>query len=213
MRWLDTTAEDVHTHAISFWSEHREELQRNEFWADRIKSLKDDPAARLNLALDNLPLPSAFREAMVALRAIIRNQRKEGQQWHSSLEKLYRLAAYDSFGLDYAPRLKQPGHNVFETVPGMVVQDLAFTYRKLGYEHLRLLTATDVKWLVEAWGEPYHHTTLNELHRTVWDEYESKMIERQRMEESSLSTLLHQDFRIQTTSKQPKKQRKRWEFW
>ncbi|MGE0434029.1 MAG: hypothetical protein AB7S36_17370 [Planctomycetota bacterium] len=49
----------------------------DEFWADAIRKLKDKPQERLAMALRHLPLPAAFREAAVALRALIRAKQKE----------------------------------------------------------------------------------------------------------------------------------------
>ena len=59
--------------------------------------------------------------------------------------------------LDYAFRLKEPGFNVTEAVPGRQVCKLPFTYNDLGYRELTLLKKTDWKWLVEIWGEPKSH--------------------------------------------------------
>ena len=78
--------------------------------------------------------------------------------------------------LDYAPRLKEPGINVMEAIPGRGLRGLSYSYSALGYSELSLLNKTDVKWLQEAWGEPQRHSTLNELHRDVWDEYENRLI-------------------------------------
>ena len=46
------------------------------FWADAIKGTQADPAARFAMAKRHLPLPTAFREAAIALRAMIRAKRK-----------------------------------------------------------------------------------------------------------------------------------------
>ena len=57
--WYKTESDsEAENHAIDFWSRHREQLQAGEFWADRIKKLRGEPAKRLELALENLPLNS-----------------------------------------------------------------------------------------------------------------------------------------------------------
>ena len=63
-------------------------------------------------------------------------------------------------------------------MPGKLLKSLPFTYSELGYKKLELLNKTDCKWLVEAWGEAQIHSTLNQLHKNVWDEYENKLIEK-----------------------------------
>ena len=74
-----------------FWQQHRADIESGTFWADRIKTLKDLPVERLKLALDNLPLPGAFREAAVATRSIIRAKRKANEQYEQELQVLYWL--------------------------------------------------------------------------------------------------------------------------
>ena len=72
-------------------------------------------------------------------------------------------------------RLKEPGYNVVESVPGKKLKGLPFSYKSLGYTKLELLNKTDIKWLSELWGEPEEHTTLHEMHNDVWREYEGKL--------------------------------------
>ena len=158
----------------------REDLDAGEFWADRIKRYRTDAQVRLRLALEYLPLPAAFREASVALRSIIRTKRKEKQPYEEELAFLYWLAAICSFSVPYAEKLKEPGYNVIESMPGTVIRNLPFEYRILGYRNLELLNTTDRKWIVEVWGDPERHSTLHEIHRSVWDAYEEKLIKLRR---------------------------------
>jgi hypothetical protein len=156
-----------------------------QFWADRIKHFLNEPNKRLQIALENLPLPRAFREASMAIRAIIRSKRKSGESHKEELNILYWLAAWNSFMLPYANRLKEPGFNVIASIPKKLLQSLPVDYHKLGYEKLELLNKTDKKWLVELWGYPDTHTTFNQIYRHIWDEYEDKLI-RQRQAERNV---------------------------
>jgi len=179
--WLNTESDaEARARAERFWAQLGSDIESGEFWADRIKQVRDQPDKRLHLALENLPLPGAFREAAIAVRALIRQKQKAGDPPNEELAMLYWLAALRSFMLDYAPRLQQPGFNVVEAMPGKVLRSLSFSYRELGYENLELLNKTDVKWIREAWGEPDSHTTLAVLHREVWEEYESKLLAEQK---------------------------------
>ena len=175
--WIDT-ANDAEASARSreFWSSMRADLDAGAFWADRIKGFRQDAQKRLQLALRNLPLPAAFREAAVALRSLIRAKRKTKQAYEEELAFLYWVAAIDSFSVPYSARLREPGFNVIESMPGAVIRNLPFDYDRLGHEQLALLNATDRKWIIERWGEPKAHSTLHELHRTVWVEYEEKLL-------------------------------------
>ena len=174
------TAKDQESESFSsaFWERHREDLASGRFWFDRIAAVREDPAARLRLALENLPLPAAFREAAIATRALIRERRRVKAPYSQELALLYWLAAVASFSVPYSDRLQGPGYNVLEATPGEVLRGLTFSYAELGYERLTLLNKTDAKWIVDAWGEPWQHTTLHVIHAATWAKYEDRAIAR-----------------------------------
>ena len=176
MKWLDTA--DIQSSTVTqavFWDKLRSDLQNGTFWADRIKQFRDQPTERLRLAIENLPLPAAFREAAIATRALIREQIKRGEDFKEELTLLYWLAAVNSFLIPYSEVLKEPGYNVIQTIPGKTIKSLPFTYSELGYEQLTLLKKTDVKWIEKAWGTPSSHSTLNKMHIDLWREFEEKL--------------------------------------
>jgi hypothetical protein len=143
-------------------------LESGEFWADALGKLTDDPRERLKMAKHHLPLPAAFREAAISLRAIIRQNRKQETDYRPALEELYHLAAIWSFCLPYAPRLQQPGYNVLARVPFAEFESMSLTWGTLGDQMLDLLNKTDRRWMREAWGEPQTHTTLNTNRLVGW---------------------------------------------
>jgi hypothetical protein len=155
-------------------------FEDKEFWADAIARLKDNPQARLQMARRHLPLPAAFREAAVTLRAIVRERRRNEQEYEQELKELHRLAAIWSFYIPYAPRLGQPGYNVLARVPFSEFESITLTWEAIGYRELDLLTKTDRKCMVDAWGEPSNHTTAHQQRRDVWDRYEDVLIREQR---------------------------------
>ena len=181
MTWINTeTNEDARKSSIQFWESLRTDLKNEVFWADKIKKFRGEPTKRLKMALKNLPLPAAFREAAVATRALIREKRKQKKEYRDELALLYWLAAIDSFSIPYSTYLQQPGYNVIESIPGSVIKTLSFSYFELGYEKLALLNNTDTKWFVETWGEPHAHTTLHDLHKNVWEKYERELPAKQK---------------------------------
>jgi hypothetical protein len=183
MNWLDTpSTECARTASAAFWIGHREALRDGTFWADRIARYRGQPIERLKLAIENFPLPAAFREAAVAIRSLVRSRLRQKQEPTDEVVLLYWLAAIESFGLPFSEHLRQPGFNVLQSIPGQVIKSLPFTYAELGYKELSLLNKTDVKWCVTLWGEPETHTTLNRLHAGVWHEYERLEAARQKRE-------------------------------
>lgn len=101
--WYKTTSdEEAKARSINFWNRHAADLHAGNFWADRIKQLRGEPLKRLRLALDNVPLPASFREAAIAVRALIREKKKTGEAYEEELALLYGLAAINSFSIPYS---------------------------------------------------------------------------------------------------------------
>ena len=181
MPWINTETEDqADSSAVEFREKLRNDLNSEMFWADKIKEFRGQPVKRLSMAINNLPLPAAFREAAVALRTLIRQKRKLKESFNDELSFLYWFAAIDSFSIPYSSYLQQQGYNVIESIPGKVIKTLPFSYFELGYKKLKLLNKTDVKWCVEVWGEPQVHTTLHEIHKDIWQKYEKKLPAKQK---------------------------------
>lgn len=186
--WLKTTTlEESARRSGEFWVSMRKESDAGEFWADRIKAYQNEPQERLRLAMEQLPLPGAFAHAAIALRAMIRGLKKAGHDFEEQLAFLYWLAAISSFSIPYSKRLKQPGFNVMEIVPGDELRNLQFKYDDLGTEKLGLLGVTDRKMIEAAWGKPKRHSTLNSLHAGVWEKYEDDLA---RIQDEQLSRLI-----------------------
>lgn len=120
-------------------------------------------------------MPAAFREALIAIHALIRLKRTKSESYEDEITLLYFLAAIHSFSIPYSAVLKEPGFNVIQSMPGDTFKNLSFTYKELGYENLLLLKKTDKKFLIELWGEPEQHSTLNLIHNNLWREYELKL--------------------------------------
>jgi hypothetical protein len=128
------------------------------FWADAINDLKDDPEQRLAMAKRHLPLPAAFLEAAIALRALIREARKSGQPIEERLKELHHLAAISSLG----------AYDDLDARPYSQIEALDLSPRALGWEELPLLNKTDQKWMAEVWGQANLPTTARKLYPTFF---------------------------------------------
>jgi hypothetical protein len=170
-----------------FEADLRHSLREGRFWADEIKNLRSEPAKRLTMALNNLPLPAAFREGAVAVRALIRDSRRSGKLPSEPLAVLYDLAAIESFlfAVPYVPEAREPAFNVIGFLqPEQWQRILRFEYETLGYDQLALLNKTDCAWLKEVWGVPEGHTTLRALHEAEWREAVQRLL-KSRWEDSN----------------------------
>ena len=179
--WIDTAGpEDADQRVDVYCGRMGEDVQHGQFWSEQIKQYRNDPNKRLAAALNELPLPGAFGEAGIALRALIRAKRKAKEPYDSHLAFLYWLAAVQSLSVPYSERLKQPVFNIMQSIPGDRIKGLKIEYRTLGYKRIGL-GVTAEKWLIEAWGEPDAHSTLHELHHDLWREFEDRLIEKERL--------------------------------
>lgn len=126
-----------------------------EFWSEGIARVKDDPPARLVMALRHLPLPAAFREASIALRATIRAKRKAKLPYDDELRQLHRLGAMASLA----------SYDDLEMTPYTEFERIDLRPETIGWTEI--VGTTDAKWMAEAWPEPKQHTTAKALYPEV----------------------------------------------
>lgn len=189
--WIEADLyDDMNTISDAILSGLKNDVDNHTFWADEIKKYKDMPEKRLKLALENLPLPAAFREAAIALRAIITSKKKINENFQTELVRIYDLACVYSFMLDYSKKLEGPGYNVMERVPGKYLFSLSKEYNILGYENLTLLTKTDIKIIKDYWGEPKKHQTMNKLYIDIWSKYEQVLLDERNKSKEELFSFI-----------------------
>lgn len=129
--------------------------ENGEFWTFELARVKHDPDRRYAVARNALPIPAAWRECSIALRAKIRENRKAGEPYTSELENLHRLSALASIEMPY---------DWLALVPFSRLDHLDVRYTVIGCDKLETLNATDRKWMREIWGEPKTHATAKSLY-------------------------------------------------
>ena len=171
-----------------FWDRQRASVAAGTFWADEARSARDQPNERLYIAVENLPLPAAFREAAIALRQIIRDRREAREPYEEEVRFLYSLAAVESFvsATPYIEKLAEPGWNAVEMMTPEDWQSLTFQWDSLGCNQLPLLTKTDRRQMIDRWGEPHSHTTLRQVHGDLWQRAVDALLTR-RVREHNMS--------------------------
>ena len=141
------------------------------FWIDEDEILETDPGERLRLARHYMPLPAAFKEAAIALRALILEGARRMADGSDLLSQLHRTAAQENFLLaePYVPGLG-PAYNVASSIPRNVWEELPMPYQAIGYRELPLLNRADCNWMAVAWGEPTEHCSARVYHQATWDD-------------------------------------------
>ena len=181
MRWIDTTTEDQVVRRDEalwepVWTPTETGIEGHtpgpcedggEFWYETLQRSKDDPRMRYEIAERHLPLPAAWREMAIALRAMIRQARKDGADAELALRKLHGLAALWSFAVE-TDADKGIGYGLFEMTPYSRFAGLDLSWERIGCDELVLLNPTDRKWMRAAWGEPPVHSTAKRLHSELY---------------------------------------------
>lgn len=145
-----------------------------EFWADRIKKFRDKPVERLELAKDNLPTPAAYREAAIALRALIRKADEGSDKRDALLRELYELACEHGFFYETREVAGYPAFNLTEIIPDTQFSQISRDYQQIGFRALPLLNKTDQNWFAEAWGAPANTQTAREANANLWEDWVQK---------------------------------------
>jgi DNA polymerase III epsilon subunit-like protein len=96
------------------------------------------------------------------LRTLIRERRKTKQPYQDLLQALYGV----SVAADLSASLKFEGtqpHYMARFVDINDLHSIELDFRTMGYQCIESLSKTDVKWLVETFGEPAEHQSFNAL--------------------------------------------------
>lgn len=111
--------------------------------------------------------PHRHKSIAVALRALIREKRKAKEPHHNLLHALYGAAVL----ADFLATFETERQTFFtEISPYVRLDDLKrmkCSFRRMGYNRISTLKKTDVKWLVEEFGEPDVHLSFRPLWETL----------------------------------------------
>ena len=96
------------------------------------------------------------------LRALIRERRKTKEPYQELLHALYGMCV----AADLSAALKFEGtqpHYMARFVDINELRPVELDFRSMGYQCIESLSKTDVKWLVESFGEPAEHQSFDAL--------------------------------------------------
>lgn len=115
------------------------------------------------------PLLGAYNQRCLSLRKALKTNIGDFEQTKKLLNALYLNAAAaellhgkTSHGKMSLSKLKM--------LPEQFVDELDMPYKLIGYRKLKLLCKTDIKRLLQMWGEPEAHQCPRDYHRRRWDE-------------------------------------------
>jgi hypothetical protein len=159
------------------------EEEGGEFWADKVTRLRAEGHCidAITESMKYIPFPAAFRGIYLALRKEIRTRRKLKQSSTDLLKELHKWAVIDNFfqGTNYNRIINE---NILHSTTLPFVSEIKTPYEIIGYKKLQkclingegkesfisILKQTDVKWLIEAFGEPKSHNTAQNVNLELW---------------------------------------------
>lgn len=125
--------------------------------------------------------PSGLNAIAKELRALIRERRKAKQLYKDLIEALYGTCIIADFSASLEFEGIQP-HYLARFVDINELLLIQLDFKTMGYQYVESLSKTDVKWLVETFGEPTAHQSFDTMwqhirHNTVarycWNELRS----------------------------------------
>lgn len=143
--------------------------------ATQKRRLRDDSETKYEWLVPFLPLelakldqlksfqsrgPSSLVEVAKVFRALIRERRKAKQPCDDLLRALHGTCVLNDFSESLAFE-GMAAHAMTGCVDIHELQGIRIEYSLMGYERIRSLLKTDIKWLVEAFGEPVKHQSFN----------------------------------------------------
>lgn len=145
-------------------------LQLGSAWKKELPSHRPFPEQRLALALTKLPFQSAFHEAAIALRHILRQSSSHATK---SLKLLYWLAVVHT--LTRLDDITPSGADIARCITGDQLTQLPISYKQIGYEFLLLLNQGDKNLLIEHWGEPTQHQDPKRVFAHFYLDYKTQI--------------------------------------
>lgn len=145
--------------------------KQDEFWADKVYRLKKQGLSEevIKEARKHIPYPASFSEIVIAIRKDIRAKRKEGEDTKRLLHELYKWAVIENFfnHVDWGWIISD---RTIHLTAHSIIEEIKAPYKTVGYKELGLLKKTDVKWLIEAFGEPGQHTNAKEANPELYEQ-------------------------------------------
>ncbi len=146
-------------------------------WQDSARQARDcgDYESALRLCQGEYPKVQAFQQALVTLRARLREDLKQAMPPQNTLAALYHTAALaDLFRADSPDRPECPAA-ILQAAALEASQRFVFDYHLIGYQQLKLLNKTDRAMLVDHWGEPDSHAHVEQVLGQAWHDFRESL--------------------------------------
>ena len=151
-----------------------EEIPKTLNWLQEAKLFRDKNQFddSLSLCLEQLPKIQAFKQLLITYRALIKQQLAKKQDAAQTLEDLYRVAVVADLYRSETTFLDEHPNAEFAR---KLLRTLKTDYLQTGYAELSTLIKSDIKLLIQTWGEPQQHTHANHLDYSTSDESRSSL--------------------------------------
>lgn len=147
-------------------------VQEDHDWQVVARQLKDDGQFRraLGVCRSAYPQMGAFKQSCILLRAEIRELKRRGKDVEECLAELYKVCAMAALFHEKNSDTPVLSASALKKVPYAEFEKLSMPYKELGFAHLKLLTATDLKMMGNIWGAPNRHRHVRDFHMGAWQQ-------------------------------------------
>ncbi len=139
-------------------------------WQDLVRELRirGDYERALEVCIGAYPLMGAFKQSCPLIRAIIKQRKDLGLSVDDELRLLYRTCALAAF-FHAKGEARQLSSRKLRLVDHQIWEAIQFSYAEIGFEYIYLLTDTDIKMFIEAWGPPETHVQVRTFYAGNWE--------------------------------------------
>lgn len=134
-------------------------------WKERCKTHREHKQFKeaVAAAQEAWPQWQSYEQITLTLRAEVKASKSPAKA-EQTIIQLYRAAAEAHVLYDRPPGQSAPRwQTVAQSTSRQQLEQLSYDWQNLGYLHLKLLTATDIKNMTKLWGEPLQHQSQGSL--------------------------------------------------
>ncbi len=117
----------------------------------------------LEACINAYPLMGPLRQSCIILRSMMKQNKKSGASNEKELLLIYRACVLADFFHGSGSEIPQMPASRLKRVKRQDWEGISLSYRQIGFMYLELLSPTDIKMLIEAWGPPDSHLHVRQI--------------------------------------------------
>lgn len=140
-------------------------------WENVVREFKKNGEClnALEVCINAYPLIGALRQSCIILRAMMKQNKKSGASNEKELLLIYRACVLADFFHGSGSEVPQMSVFRLKRVERQDWEGISLSYRQIGFMYLELLSPSDIKMLIDAWGPPDSHLHARQINMNAWE--------------------------------------------